>query len=315
VPESPKAEYVNPPTTPPDNRVDRPRLALGTAQLGANYGRIVCERAPDHAGALALLDMAWELGFRCIDTAKAYGDSERRIGDWIATRSYAPAIVTKLRLDSDNRIRANVAVGGAIEASRTALGGAEIETLLLHRAIDMKQDGAVEALRRAESNGAIGRWGVSVYSPHEFASALELRGIGAIEAPVNALDRRLERSGLLELAKQRGVPVIARSVFLQGALIAPYEKTPRSIPHLRQAVEAFSKQATSKGVHVGTLAIAAVATMPGIETIVLGAASVEQVREITNWARSAFEMGQSPAPLAETALLDVQALDPRAWPI
>ncbi len=295
--------------------MDRPRLALGTAQLGADYGRIVCERAPDNESALALLDAAWELGFRCIDTAAAYGTSELRIGAWIAARAHAPAIITKIRLDSGDQIAVEATVRGSIAKSRAALGGAEIETVLLHRAIDMERDGVVEALRRAESTGEFGRWGVSIYSPEEFASALELRGVGAIEAPLNALDRRLERSGLLERAKRRGVSVIARSVFLQGVLIMPYQKIPRSIPHLRQAVTAFSEQAGSLGIHAGTLAIAAVAAMPSIETIVLGAASEGQVREISSWARSAFSIIRPPAPPAETALLDERALDPRAWPI
>ena len=40
----------------------------------------------DPEAAADVLDKAWETGFRVIDTANSYGNSEKNIGYWIARR-------------------------------------------------------------------------------------------------------------------------------------------------------------------------------------------------------------------------------------
>ncbi len=51
------------------------RLALGTAQLGMDYGVVAPSRAPDEGAARAILDAAWDAGITCFDTARLYGDA------------------------------------------------------------------------------------------------------------------------------------------------------------------------------------------------------------------------------------------------
>ena len=59
-----------------------PRLTLGTAQLGPAYGIANREGRLDDASADAVLSAGWDAGMRWFDTARAYGDSEQRIGAW-----------------------------------------------------------------------------------------------------------------------------------------------------------------------------------------------------------------------------------------
>ncbi len=293
-----------------------PRLALGTVQLGLDYGRIVAERAPNsQAAANAVLDAAWQAGIRCFDTAEAYGLAQPRIGVWSEARGYAPQVIAKVKAIPDGDADAGDIVLASIACACTDLRRARLETVLLHRAADMLRKGAVEALVRATAAGAISRWGVSIYTAAEFERALTLPGIGAIEAPVSALDRRLETAGLLARAAAGGVAVIARSVFLQGVLLTAPERVPSTVPGLRIAVTAFAAQAKLSGMHPGTLAIASVAAMTGIDTLVLGAAQACQVRDIANWANAARELTAPPRPLPEAGALNSSALDPRAWPL
>ncbi|MDI9391535.1 MAG: aldo/keto reductase, partial [Synergistota bacterium] len=55
-------------------------LILGTAQLGMEYGRANTSGCPSEDEAMQILKAAVNLGVTHVDTARAYRDSERRIG-------------------------------------------------------------------------------------------------------------------------------------------------------------------------------------------------------------------------------------------
>src|SRR5690349_9168025 len=71
-----------PPRLPVRRRGDytQSALILGTVQLGHAYGIANTTGRPDDAAAARLLAAAAEVGVSHLDTARAYGDSEERIG-------------------------------------------------------------------------------------------------------------------------------------------------------------------------------------------------------------------------------------------
>ena len=66
-----------------------PALILGTAQLGMAYGAANRRGMLSDFQARELLESAWDAGIRWFDTARAYGESERRLGEFF--RSLSPA--------------------------------------------------------------------------------------------------------------------------------------------------------------------------------------------------------------------------------
>src|SRR6516165_6983483 len=65
-------------------------INLGHADaLGRNYDVAAMER---HAHAV--LDEAWRLGVRYFDAARSYGDAERFLATWLASRNIAPDAAT-----------------------------------------------------------------------------------------------------------------------------------------------------------------------------------------------------------------------------
>ncbi|MBF0218484.1 MAG: aldo/keto reductase [Gammaproteobacteria bacterium] len=63
-------------------------LGLGTVKIGRNQ-QVKYPTAfdlPDDAAVTALLHLAWELGINTLDTAPAYGESERRLGELLPQR-------------------------------------------------------------------------------------------------------------------------------------------------------------------------------------------------------------------------------------
>lgn len=199
-------------------------FVLGSVQLGLDYGAANRTGKPSHAAALALIRRAADSGIHSFDTARAYGDSEARLGEALSGRSIYT--VTKLSPLAEFSEGADpAAVAAAVEASVSqscaALRRDRLDCLLLHRAAHRTQFGGAVWQRLLEyvRAGTIARLGVSVQNPAEAAAALADPDVRHLQMPFNLLDWRW--AGTIRRLRARGdVVVHARSVFLQGLLAA-----------------------------------------------------------------------------------------------
>ncbi|MFW9990208.1 MAG: aldo/keto reductase, partial [Candidatus Odinarchaeota archaeon] len=77
------------------------KLALGTAQLGFNYGIANINGKPDKNSAMHILDYAYNNGITTFDTAPVYGNSEEILGEFISKKRKkdhkVPIIISKLK--------------------------------------------------------------------------------------------------------------------------------------------------------------------------------------------------------------------------
>lgn len=201
-------------------------LVFGTVQLGLDYGAANKTGKPSRGAALKLVRRAADAGVTQFDTARAYGDSEERLGEALDGR--AAHTITKLSPLTDlsanaRRDEIRDAVDASIAESLFALRRRRIDCLLLHRATHMTAfDGAIwERLLERLHDGTVLALGVSVQSPEEALAALACRDVKHIQMPFNLLDWRWRKAGVVEAIQRRwGVTVHARSVFLQGLLAA-----------------------------------------------------------------------------------------------
>ncbi|HTO40875.1 MAG TPA: aldo/keto reductase [Rhizomicrobium sp.] len=200
-------------------------LVLGSVQLGLAYGAANSTGKPSRAAALALVRHAVEQGVNTFDTARAYGDSEDRLGEALATTRPVRTITKLSPLtdlpDSPSRHAVTAAVDASIAQSRAALQRATLDCVLLHRAAHMTAfDGAVWArLLDLRRDGAIKSLGVSLQSPEEALAVLASPDVAHIQLAFNLLDWRWRDGGAIEAIRaRRDVTVHARSIFLQGLL-------------------------------------------------------------------------------------------------
>jgi aryl-alcohol dehydrogenase-like predicted oxidoreductase len=199
-------------------------LVLGSVQLGLAYGIANKTGKPSREAALALVRRAADSGIVQFDTARAYGDSEERLGEALAGRE--TLTVTKLsplsELAADaSRESVRAAVDASIAKSCAALGRERLQCLLLHRASHLTDHGRAiwHRLLEHRRDGTIERLGVSVQSPQEARVALANPDVCHIQMPFNILDWRWREAGVVALCNERtDVTVHVRSVFLQGLL-------------------------------------------------------------------------------------------------
>lgn len=296
------------------------QFVLGTVQLGLAYGRANVTGKPSQEAALALIRQAWDNGVTAFDTARAYGDSEERLGEALMGRS--AHIVTKLSPLAD--LGADVplpdvrdAVDRSLERSLAALRRDRIEVCLLHEFGHFDAFGGAiwTQLLEHQAQGRICTLGASVGSPHELRRALAEPAVRHIQLAANLLDWRWCESGLLDAL--HNVTVHVRSTLLQGILAADVSVWPRIEgvdPVALSAWLADSARALGRD-GIVDLALAYIRAQDWVDGAVLGLETQSQLQ--ANLALFA----RPPLTADECAFIDktrprvpASFLDPPQWP-
>jgi aryl-alcohol dehydrogenase-like predicted oxidoreductase len=298
---------------------DPRRLTLGSAQWGMPYG-IANRTGPPTADELdRLLLLAREAGVRSIDTARAYGESERRVGlalaahdDWRVVTKLAPD-VDAAGLDlSENLGR----VTQSLEQSREALGLESIPALLLHRYAHRHAFGGKlwRTLLAEREAGRIAQLGVSAASPEEAWAALDDPDVEILQVATSLLDLRLHRQGFFPKAREAGRTVYVRSVYLQGVAHLGAARLPAFLGGLAEAMRTIERFGRELGVSARVLYLAFVRELPGVHPV-LGCETSGQLEQLLrDWEDETID-GALLASLVERLPTAPPALvDPSLWP-
>jgi len=269
------------------NETVHSKLTLGTAQLGMTYGAANITGQPSDSDAKILVREAIKHGITNIDTARAYGDAERRLGEALAD-GYAgrATVITKLNpcVNIDSKTSATLAVEASVFRSCRELGASNLNVLLLHRWSQRFSHNETiwKRLIELKQEGVIRKLGVSVQSPGEMLEALEDPEITHVQLPFNILDWRWKAADIERvLAKRQDVVIHARSVLLQGILPADASFWPRLknldandwINKINLVVSVLGRQNIKDLCYAYTLA------QPWITSIVVGMENMKQLND------------------------------------
>ncbi|MDJ0533615.1 MAG: aldo/keto reductase [Xenococcaceae cyanobacterium MO_207.B15] len=233
--------------------VSFPKLGIGTWAWGDrlfwNYGSDYGEKEVQNA-----FDTALAGGVNFFDTAEIYGfgESERLIGRFLQQTTQPVQIATKYfplpwRFGKE-------AVADALTASLKRLQVEQIALYQVHMPFDffMGQPTLMEALAEEVKQGRILTVGVSNYSANQMQQAHDLLAKYGVSLAVNQvryslLARQIEQNGILKLARELGVTILAYSPLAQGLLTGKY--TPdntEGVQGPRKLDPKFSTQGLSK---------------------------------------------------------------------
>jgi spore coat polysaccharide biosynthesis protein SpsF (cytidylyltransferase family)/aryl-alcohol dehydrogenase-like predicted oxidoreductase len=300
-------------------------LTLGGAQLGMAYGVANRGGKPADTELDHILGLAADAGITAIDTARAYQESEARIGAWLqAHQDGRLRVISKLDVLSgvpDDAPPAWVrdAVDASVLRSLRALRATRIDTLLLHRwEHRAKWGGAAWArLLDWQAEGTIGTLGTSLSSVDDAVAALAEPAVGHLQCPVNLLDQRWrEPRWLAAVAARPDVIVHARSVLLQGLLTLPPARWPQAAGVDSAAFGAvLDRLVTQFGRRDRIdLCLAYVRGLPWVHSLVLGVENTAQLTDnLALAATPALDEVQRGAVAAALPALPAALLDPAQW--
>ena len=300
-------------------------LVLGSVQLGLAYGIANRTGKPERAAALKLVARAADAGVTQFDTARAYGDSEERIGEALMSRKSHRAI-TKLSPLNDlpqdaTRAQVRMAVEQSVTESLSALKRDRLDCLLLHRAEHMHaHDGAIwERLIEYLEQGTIDALGVSVQNPREALEALDCRDVRHLQLPFNLLDWRWRAHGVIDrVARRADIVVHARSAFLQGLLAAndaaiwprvPFVDAPKIVKLIAELAEDLGRASPAD------LCLAYARGQSWIDGVVVGLETEGQLEtNLRLFVQKPLTQGQCALIEARMPHLPEALLDPSQWP-
>ena len=275
------------------NPLGRSGLTVSAVGLGCNnFGRRL-----DLAGTRAVIDAALDRGIAFLDTADIYGGdgaSERLIGEVLAGRRDRVVLATKFGMplsgDTGEPRGARAYVRRACEASLERLRTDRIDLLYYH-----EPDGVtpiaetVGALAELADEGKIRAFGVSNVDAAQLREAAGDPRLAAVQNEYNVLEREAEAE-VLPLARELGVGFVPFFPLASGMLSGKFrrgeplpegtrlsarpERFTDAVFDRLEALEAF---AAERGHSLLELAIAALASEPGVASVIAGAMRPEQV--------------------------------------
>lgn len=291
------------------NTVDRvSRLALGTAQFGLNYGvaNQSGQVSADEVGQI--LEAARQAGVMTLDTATAYGESERVLG---LQNLRGFSIITKLpEMPADCSSVAGW-VESQLHASLERLGLSAIDGLLLHRPGQLLEPHGQElyrALQAQREQGLVSRIGISVYGPEELEALCSSYHFDLVQAPFNVLDKRLSLSGWIERLQRGGTDLHVRSVFMQGLLLMSSEHRPAKFGRWASQWSRWEQWLADTRQSPLEACLRNALGMSQIERVVIGVDSPSQWQDILQ-----ASAGNCPPIPPELGCTDIELLNPSLW--
>ncbi len=301
------------------------RLGLGLAAVGRpgyiTLGRerdLPGDRSPDalYRRCAELLDAAVEIGVRYFDVARSYGRAEEFLARWLASRADGAAslvVGSKWGYEYTAGWSVDAAVHEEkehslarfrrqLEESRALLGD-RIDLYQIHSATlesgVLDADAVLAAMVAARRDGLVGALGVTVTgagAASTLARAMSAQVDGervfdVVQATCNILEPSL--APLLAEARQRGMGVIVKEVHANGRLTPANQR-----PEDGALTARLERLAGERGTGIDQLAIAFATTMPFVDVVNSGAATVAQLQS----------HAAAPTALDDEALRELAAL-------
>jgi aryl-alcohol dehydrogenase-like predicted oxidoreductase len=228
-------------------------LGLGTVKFGRNRGVKYPHPfdLPSDREALALLELAWDLGINLLDTAPAYGESEERLGRLLRQCRRDWVIVTKVGEDFHDGVSrfdfSAAATRASVERSLRRLGIATLDAVLIHSNGDdlaiLEREAVLPTLRDLQRAGLIRAVGMSTKTVAGGLRAVECCDL--VMATYNLRQRE-------ELPVIRAAHAAGKGALIKKGLLSGYLDGAESDP-VRAALQLIYAEPGVSSVVIGTL--------------------------------------------------------------
>lgn len=263
-----------------------PKLALGTVQFGLNYGVSNFSGKTNLSEATKIIKLAKEENIDLIDTAISYGDSEKTIGK-IGISDFK--FISKLPSVSNIKKDLNIIVEEMIKKSLRRLGINSFYGLLIHKSQDLLGSSGnklIYELNQIKARGLIEKIGVSIYDPSEIDKIINLLKIDIIQAPLNIIDRRLEKSGWLNKLYNKNIEIHTRSTFLQGLLLMQQDKIPKKFNRWTDLFDRWFLELKKYNLNAAHACMSYPMSLPEIDRIVIGVNTADQLKKLIKLSKT-----------------------------
>jgi aryl-alcohol dehydrogenase-like predicted oxidoreductase len=289
------------------------RVVLGCGNFGGIGSKpSLFGQGTSKEDAFRLLDAAWDLGIRTLDTADAYGGgrSESYIGEWLATKGPDVrdeiVIVTKTfnpMAEGADKGLSRARIRRQVVTSLERLGVERLPLYMAHAFDpDTPQEETLSAFDELVREGTVGAVGASNFTAEQVAEALELsalEGLTRYEWVQNAFSllEQDDRETMFPLCHEHGLGFAPFGPLAGGWLTGKYRRGEAPPPGSRMtlrpeggegyrtdatfdALETLEREAQERGVSMAALSLAWLLHVPELTAIVVGPNDVAQLAPV-----------------------------------
>ena len=254
------------------------KLILGTVQFGLNYGinNTIGKLTEDQV--FELLETAYELGIRTLDTAEAYGNAHSIISSFHKQSKKRFNIISKY---SSSNFDYPIDFVERIKVHCSNFNVNYLEGYMFHSYNDFKMNinNDPNVLDNIKNSGLVKKIGVSVHSNDEIEDLLNFKNIDLIQLPFNLFDNEYQRKEILEKAKKRNIEIHTRSVFLQGLFFKDINMLTNCLLPLKNNLSELSLISKNNNLSIESLALNYPLNKTYIDKVLIGVDSLEQLKK------------------------------------
>ncbi len=260
------------------------KLCLGTVQFGMKYGIAnQIGRQPTWEESFAMLDEAVSSGIDTIDTARAYGEAELVLGEWLKNNPENKQLnfISKLRPNVIDETASDIE--GIVEKeicdTLHRLDIIKLDGYLLHTPEYIYRSDIVAALVHMKERGFTDHIGISIYDIKEGEAALDTGVIEYLQMPYSILDQRGVKEQFLKKCKDKGVITYTRSAFLQGLILMKEDSIPSNLENVKPYMHKLDQILSKYDIDNTMAVLQFVKAHEDIDYLVFGVETVNQLKE------------------------------------
>ena len=289
------------------------KLILGTVQFGLNYGinNTIGKMSEDKV--FELLETAYDLGVRTLDTAEAYGNAHSVISNFHKQSKKRFNIISKY---SSSNFDYPIDLVERIQFHCSNFNVNYLEGYMFHSYNDLKMNINYDpkVLDNIKNSGLVKKIGVSVYSNDEIEDLLNFKNINLIQLPFNLFDNAYQRKEILEKAKKRNIEIHTRSVFLQGLFFKDINTLTNCLLPLKNNLIELSLILKNNNISIESLALNYPLNKTYIDKVLIGIDSLEQLKNNIKATENDFDKSIY-EKIDSIQIKNTKLLNPSNWKI
>ena len=256
------------------------KIIIGTAQFGLDYG-IANSLGKMKTGEIKkIIKYARTNNIKDIDTAHAYGDSEKRLGN-VGIKNFN--VIVKLPATNPTYPYEQW-VRKSINSSFKKLKINKADTVLVHNAkflLDPKMGKKIyEELKRFKNKNIINNIGVSIYSISDLKNIIKKFSMDVVLISLNIFDQRILDKKIINTLKKRNVKIYTRSTFLQGLLLIPKNRIPIKFNRWKKKFDMWFRELEEKKVSSYDACLDFVLKNKDVDKTLIGIDNFKQFKQI-----------------------------------
>ena len=287
------------------------KLILGTVQLGLEYGINNNEGKPSLQKSLNILNTAFDNGIGFLDTAESYGNSQEIIGEF--HKQHPKKTFNVITKTTGDNLLNNEEVQKRISENLKVLNVNELYGYMFHNYESFnKSTHLLKELSLIKCQGKIKYLGISLYKNEELEDVItNYNDFDFIQIPFNLLDNATKRKSILERAKEKGIQIHTRSVFLQGLFFKESENLHNKIKELSHYLEKLSTIKDNCKISIEELAMQYVLQKKYIDNVLVG---VDNPQQLINNIKLSEKQTQIPHDIIDKInVKNENLLNPANW--